>query len=204
VAFTYLALHKPYGVVTQFSGEHPNLSDYVSIPGVYPAGRLDKDSEGLLLLSDDGGWQHRVTHPKFEHEKTYWVQVEGVPDEHALEQLRQGVAVQDRVQDYVTKPAKAQLLENVVVEPRDPPIRYRASIPDRWLALTIREGRNRQVRRMCAAVGYPVLRLIRVAIGPVALDGLKPGQWRTLSREEVGQLAMSPTSGRRVNATRRR
>lgn len=189
MAFTYLALHKPYGVVTQFSGEHPNLSDYVRIPGVYPAGRLDKDSEGLLLLSDDGGWQHRVSHPKFEHEKTYWVQVEGVPDTGALDLLRRGVTVHDRVQDYVTKPAKARLLESVAMEPRDPPIRYRASIPDCWLELTIREGRNRQVRRMCAAVGYPVLRLMRVAIGPVKLDGLKPGQWRKLTRGEVTQLA---------------
>jgi len=185
VTLTYLALHKPYGVTTQFSGEHPNLSDYLSIPNVYPVGRLDKDSEGLLLLSDDGAWQHRVSHPKFEHPKTYWAQVEGIPDEVALNQLRRGI----RVQDYTTKPAEVRLLESVNIAPRDPPIRYRASIPDSWLELTIREGRNRQVRRMCAAAGYPVLRLIRVAIGSVELGELRPGQWRKLSRNEIKELA---------------
>ena len=185
VPFTYLALHKPYGVVTQFSGEHPNLSDYISLSNVYPVGRLDKDSEGLLLLSDDGAWQHRVSHPKFEHPKTYWVQVEGLPDEPALNHLRRGI----RVQDYTTKPAEVRQLESVNIAPRDPPIRYRASISDSWLEITIREGRNRQVRRMCAAAGYPVLRLIRVAIGPVTLEGLRAGQWRKLTRREVGRLA---------------
>ena len=185
LAFTYIALHKPYGVVAQFSDRkelgHSTLASLIPIPGVYPVGRLDKDSEGLLLLTDDGAWQHRVSHPKFEHEKTYWVQVEGVPTEAALESLRKGV----RVQDYVSKPAQVRRLDAVDVAPRDPPVRYRAAIPDSWIEIVLHEGRNRQVRRMCAAVGFPVLRLIRVAIGPVGLGNLQPGEWRRLTGSEV-------------------
>jgi 23S rRNA pseudouridine2457 synthase len=151
----------------------------VPIKNVYPAGRLDKDSEGLLLLTDDGRLQQRVSHPKFEHEKTYWAQVEGIPTEVALDALRQGV----RVEDYVTRPAIVRSLA-VDVPARVPPIRYRAAIPDSWIEIKLTEGRNRQVRRMCAAVGFPVLRLIRVAIGKIEIGNLKPGEWRPLTDAE--------------------
>jgi len=172
-----LLFNKPYGVICQFSrdGMHPTLADYIALPEVYPAGRLDTDSEGLLLLTDDGKLQHRITDPKHKLAKTYWVQVEGVPNAAALQQLRQGVALKDGM----TRPAEARLIadpENLW--PRDPPIRVRKSIPDNWLELTIREGRNRQVRRMTAAVGHPTLRLIRCRVGDWSLDGLTPGQWR--------------------------
>jgi 23S rRNA pseudouridine2457 synthase len=183
VAYTYVVLHKPYGVVTQFSGEN-GLSTFVSMKGIYPVGRLDKDSEGLLLLTDDGPLQHRLSHPKFEHQKTYWAQVEGVPTEAALASLRNGV----RVEDYVTRPAKVRRLESVDVPARVPPIRYRPSIPDSWIEIVLTEGRNRQVRKMCAAVGFPVLRLIRVAIGTITLEGLKPGEWRKVSDRVVKHL----------------
>lgn len=184
-----IALHKPWGVVAQFSDRaglgHRTLSDLVPVPGVYPAGRLDKDSEGLLLLTSDGALQHRLAHPKFEHQKTYWVQVEGIPTKEALEQLRRGV----RVQDYITRPAKVRRMDPPpAVPPRVPPIRYRASIPDSWLEIKLTEGRNRQVRRMAAAVGFPVLRLIRVAVGEIQLGGLAAGEWRFLSNGEVATL----------------
>lgn len=174
----YLRFYKPYGVLTQFTDPdktgHATLAQYIHIPGVYPVGRLDHDSEGLLLLTDDGAFQHRWSDPKFDHPKTYWVQVERVPDEAALRQLREGVVVQGEK----TRPARVRLFEEPPpVPPRDPPIRYRASVPDAWLELTITEGRNRQVRRMTAAVGHPTLRLIRAAIGNVTLAGLQPGQW---------------------------
>lgn len=171
-----LLFNKPYGVICQFSpdGMHPTLADYIALPEVYPAGRLDTDSEGLLLLTDDGKLQHRITDPKHKLPKTYWVQVEGIPDEAALEQLRRGV----KLNDGVTLPAEAQAME----EPpqlwqREPPVRFRKNIPTSWVSLTIREGRNRQVRRMTAAVGLPTLRLIRYAIGDWTLDGIAPGQW---------------------------
>jgi 23S rRNA pseudouridine2457 synthase len=171
-----LLFNKPYGVICQFSkdGLHPTLADYIAVPDVYPAGRLDTDSEGLLLLTDDGKLQHRITDPKHKLPKTYWVQVEGIPDEDALLKLRKGV----QLKDGPTLPAEAQLME----EPaglwlRDPPVRFRKAIPTSWIALTIREGRNRQVRRMTAAVGFPTLRLIRYRIGDWTLDGLSSGQW---------------------------
>jgi 23S rRNA pseudouridine2457 synthase len=169
--------NKPYGVICQFSrdGLHPTLADYIKIPDVYAAGRLDTDSEGLLLLTDDGKLQHRITDPKHKLPKTYWVQVEGVPDEQALEKLRRGVTLNDGL----TLPAAAQLMDEPDnLWPRDPPVRFRQNIPTRWLTLTIREGRNRQVRRMTAAVGFPTLRLIRYAIGEWNLDGLKSGEFR--------------------------
>jgi 23S rRNA pseudouridine2457 synthase len=172
-----LLFNKPYGVICQFSrdGMHPTLADYIAVPEVYPAGRLDTDSEGLLLLTDDGKLQHRITDPKHKLPKTYWVQVEGVPDEAALEQLRRGVSLKDGV----TLPAEARAMEEPAdLWPRNPPVRFRQNIPTSWIALTIREGKNRQVRRMTAAVGFPTLRLIRYRIGDWTLDGLSPGQWR--------------------------
>ncbi|MBI4809260.1 MAG: rRNA large subunit pseudouridine synthase E [Nitrosomonadales bacterium] len=171
-----LLFNKPYGVICQFSrdGMHPTLADYIAVPDVYPAGRLDTDSEGLLLLTDDGKLQHHITDPKHKLPKTYWAQVEGVPDEAALERLRRGVLLKDGM----TLPAEAQLKDEPVgLWQRDPPVRFRKDIPTSWLQLTIREGRNRQVRRMTAAAGFPTLRLIRYAIGDWTLDGIAPGQW---------------------------
>lgn len=171
-----IAFNKPYGVLTQFRpSEHgATLADYIRVPGVYPAGRLDKDSEGLLLLTDDGALQHRLTDPRHKLPKTYWVQVEGQPTEEALERLRRGVMLDGRR----TRLAKVRRLPEPELWPRDPPVRFRRHIPTSWIEMIITEGRNRQVRRMTAAVGYPTLRLVRVAIGPYTLEGLAPGQWR--------------------------
>jgi 23S rRNA pseudouridine2457 synthase len=181
----YLVFYKPHGVISQFSDgsvERPTLGDHVKVPGVYPVGRLDHDSEGLLLLTDDGWLQHRLTDPRYEHPKTYWVQVEGVPDEDALRQLREGIQIWP---DFRTRPARVERIEGEpALPPRDPPIRVRLSIPTAWLAITITEGRNRQVRRMTAAVGFPTLRLVRVAIGEIRLEGLAPGSWRELTAGE--------------------
>lgn len=172
-----ILFNKPYGVLCQFSpeGTHTTLKDFIAIPDVYPAGRLDTDSEGLLILTDDGALQHRISDPKHKLPKTYWAQVEGVPDQAALEQLRHGLDLGD----FVTRPAQAQLIEEPAgLWPRNPPIRVRQHIPTRWLELTIAEGKNRQVRRMTAKVGHPTLRLIRYRIGDYTLDGLTPGAWR--------------------------
>jgi len=176
--------NKPYGVLTQFTDAdgRPVLADYIDVPGIYPAGRLDKDSEGLLLLTDDGKLQQRISDPRFKLAKTYRAQVEGVPGEEALEMLRRGVDLKDGR----TRPAKVRLIDEPAdLWPRDPPIRYRVSIPDSWLELTITEGRNRQVRRMTAAAGLPTLRLIRYAIGPWTLGKLLPGEMRQLDNAEV-------------------
>lgn len=176
-----LALNKPYDVLCQFTAEpgSDSLANYVDVKGVYPAGRLDKDSEGLVLLTDDGRLQARIAEPVYKLPKTYWVQVEGVPDETSLTQLRTGVTLKDGV----TAPATVSATKEPEIWPRVPPIRIRAAIPTSWLTITITEGRNRQIRRMTAAVGYPTLRLIRYAIGPWTLDGLLPGQWRRLRQE---------------------
>ncbi|MBB3639336.1 pseudouridine synthase [Variovorax atrisoli] len=171
-----IRFNKPYGVLSQFTpeGRWRGLKEFIDIPGVYVAGRLDADSEGLLLLTDDGRLQARIADPRFKMEKVYWVQVEGVPGEEALAALRNGVMLNDGP----TRPARARLLDPPPeVWERTPPIRERKSIPTAWIELAIREGRNRQVRRMTAAVGLPTLRLIRAAIGPHTLEGLAPGTW---------------------------
>lgn len=175
-----ILFNKPYGVLSQFTDERqgeprPTLADFIAAPGFYPAGRLDLDSEGLLILCDDGRMQARIADPRFKLTKSYWVQVEGEPDEGALEALRRGV----RLNDGLTRPAKVEIMAEPALWPRDPPIRVRRSIPDSWLRLTIHEGRNRQVRRMTAAIGHPTLRLVRWSVGEWTLDGLAPGHWRT-------------------------
>ena len=181
----YLLFNKPYGVLTQFTadGDHPTLKNFVPVPGVYPVGRLDHDSEGLLLLTDDGLLQHRLSDPKFDHEKTYWVQVERIPSQDALKQLIDGVDIQG----HRTLPAKAKLI-TPNIPPRNPPIRVRKNVPDSWIELVITEGRNRQVRHMTAAIGHPALRLIRIAIGPLKAGTLKPGEWRNITSVELTQL----------------
>lgn len=173
-----ILLNKPFNVMSAFTDREgrPTLADYVPVKGVYPAGRLDRDSEGLLLLTDDGALQARISEPRFHLPKTYLVQVEGIPSDDSLQQLRNGV----QLNDGLTRPAEAERIEAPALWPRQPPVRTRASIPDCWITLTISEGRNRQVRRMTAAVGHPTLRLVRWQIGDWTLDGLAPGQWREL------------------------
>jgi 23S rRNA pseudouridine2457 synthase len=172
-----LLFNKPYGVICQFSrdGLHPTLADYIALPDIYPAGRLDTDSEGLLLLTGDGKLQHRITDPKHKLPKTYWAQVEGIPDDAVLERLRRGV----KLSDFTTQPAEVRAIaEPAGLWPRVPPIRIRKNIPASWIELTVHEGKNRQVRRMTAAVGLPTLRLIRYRVGAWTLDGLEQGKWR--------------------------
>ncbi|WP_120717426.1 pseudouridine synthase [Tsuneonella amylolytica] len=174
-----ILFNKPYGVLSQFTDERqgaprPTLARYIGAPDFYPAGRLDFDSEGLLVLCDDGRMQARIADPRYKLAKTYLAQVEGEPDEAALEALRRGV----RLRDGITRPARAERIADPMLWPRDPPIRVRKAIPDCWVRLTIAEGRNRQVRRMTAAVGHPTLRLVRWSVGEWALDDLQPGEWR--------------------------
>ncbi|KRG40429.1 pseudouridine synthase [Stenotrophomonas panacihumi] len=175
--------NKPYNVLTQFSDKgatgRRTLAEFGLPAGIYPAGRLDMDSEGLLLLTDDGALAHRLTDPKHKEAKTYWVQVEGTPDEDQLRRLREGVLLNDGP----TLPAGAELIDAPAdLWPRDPPVRFRKTVPDAWLAITLREGRNRQVRRMTAAVGLPTLRLVRARMGRWSLEGLAPGQWRVVEQ----------------------
>jgi len=174
-----ILFNKPYGVLSQFTpeGRWQGLQDHLALPGVYAAGRLDADSEGLLILTDDGALQRRIADPAYKLVKTYWAQVEGTPDATALEPLRQGVDLGD----FVARPAQARLIgEPASLWPRHPPIRYRASIPTAWIELAISEGKNRQVRRMTAKIGFPTLRLIRVAVGEWKLGHLQPGEWKEL------------------------
>ena len=189
----YILFYKPYGVLCQFTDSsdnpRPTLKEYIPVLGVYPVGRLDLDSEGLLLLTDNGQLQNRLANPKFAHLRTYYVQVERIPDRTALNKLRNGVTIKN----YRTRKASVRLLPTEPnFPPRIPPIRDRKSVPTYWLEITLTEGKNRQVRRMTAAVGFPTLRLVRVSIGSdgqqINLAGLKPGQWRKLTSQEVGML----------------
>ncbi len=209
MTYRYLLLHKPYDVLSQFTNEgthHTTLKPFVSVPDVYAVGRLDRDSEGLLLLTDDGPMQHRLSHPKFEHPRQYWVQVERQPDEAALEKLRCGV----RVRGYQTRPAQVEAIAPPNLPPRTPPIRYRKHIPTTWLKMTLTEGKNRQVRRMTAAVGFPTLRLVRSALVlsdgcTLTLEGLQPGKWRELTEAERRSLpshsAQKPSQKRPVKTS---
>lgn len=184
----YILFYKPYGVLSQFSKDTPNqstLQDYISVPNVYPVGRLDSDSEGLLLLTNHGQLQHRLCHPRFGHDRTYWVQVERVPSVDALNKLEQGVVIKN----YRTQPAKVKLLlQEPLLPERIPPIRFRKNVPTSWLEITLTEGKNRQVRRMTASVGFPTLRLVRIQIAHLKLDTLQVGEWRDLTPEEVKLL----------------
>ncbi|NJP09169.1 MAG: pseudouridine synthase [Leptolyngbyaceae cyanobacterium RU_5_1] len=190
-AYRYLLFYKPYNVLCQFTNEdlegsqRQTLKDYIPVSGVYPVGRLDQDSEGLLLLTNHGQLQHRLINPTFHHPRTYWVQVERIPTEEALQQLRQGVVIQgDR-----TRPAQVRRLEEEPpFPPRDPPIRFRKTVPTAWIEMTLMEGRNRQVRRMTAVIGFPTLRLIRVKIANLSLTGLEPGEWRDITPVELENL----------------
>jgi 23S rRNA pseudouridine2457 synthase len=213
VAYRYLLFYKPYNVLSQFTDEgladgsakpssnggltnsptrgagRATLKDYISVPNVYAVGRLDRDSEGLLLLTDDGPMQHRLSHPKFAHQRQYWVQVEGVPDKGAIAQLQTGVTIQG----YRTRAAQVRAIAEPDLPPRHPPIRDRKHIPTAWLEITLSEGKNRQVRRMTAAVGFPTLRLVRGALflsdqAALTLAGLQLGQWRELTAEERRSL----------------
>jgi 23S rRNA pseudouridine2457 synthase len=189
--YRYILFNKPYNVLTQFTDNNPDgskrgtLKDYIAVPDVYPVGRLDRDSEGLLLLTNCGQVQHRLSDRKFHHPRTYLVQVERIPDQTALNQLRQGSIT---IEDYRTRPAQVRLLtDEPNLPPRDPPIRFRKNVPTAWLEITLTEGRNRQVRKMTAAVGFPTLRLVRVKMAHLSLD-LQPGEWRELTPAEIEPL----------------
>ena len=204
-----ILFNKPYNTMCQFSGGSPNLSDFISLNQVYPAGRLDKDSEGLLILTDDGVLQHKISHPRYKKAKTYWVQVEGCPDKTALEKLRKGI----QLKDGKTRPAKVSIIDEPEgIWPRNPPIRYRANIPTSWLELSISEGKNRQVRRMTAAVGHPTLRLIRYSVAEWNLDcnehRLQPGEWIKIETSQTKSSndheKQDPPNRRRHHRTKRK
>ncbi len=189
----YIKFFKPYGVLSQFTDREgrPAIGDYVDVPGVYAAGRLDKNSEGLILLTDDGWLNHRLTHPQYQHPKTYLVQIEGKPSLEAIARLRHGVLVKGKM----TREAEVDLLPEAPDLPPPPePIRHRQKMPTAWLRIVLREGRKRQIRHMTAAVGHPTLRLVRVAIGPITIHDLEPGEWRDLAPEELDKLRRLVTS----------
>lgn len=184
-----IVFNKPYGVLCQFSGgqmadgaTRPTLADFVDVPGVYPAGRLDQDSEGMVLLTADGPLQARIADPRFKLAKTYLVQIEGTISDEALARLRGGI----QLKDGMTRPAQAKVIADPALWPRDPPVRFRKTVADGWISLTLCEGRNRQVRRMTAAVGHPTLRLVRWSVGDWTLKGLKPGEWRAVVGPDQG------------------
>jgi 23S rRNA pseudouridine2457 synthase len=187
---TYLLFYKPYNVLCQFTDDNPHtqgkspretLKNYIPIPSIYPVGRLDRDSEGLLLLTNDGLLQHRLSDPRYRHPRTYWVQVEGIPSPNDITPLHQGI----QLKDGKTRPAQVHIIPEPDLPERNPPIRYRKTVPTTWLEITLTEGRNRQVRRMTAAIGYPTLRLVRVSLAGLGLGDLKPGEWREVTPEEL-------------------
>ncbi|NDJ15776.1 pseudouridine synthase [Myxacorys almedinensis A] len=202
MSYRYLLFYKPYNVLSQFTDDSPveqrrsTLKDFIPVTDVYPVGRLDHDSEGLMLLTNHGQLQHQLSNPKFEHPRTYWAQVDRIPTEAALAHLRQGI----KIQNYNTRPAQVSLIPEPDIPPRDPPIRFRKNVPTAWIEITLTEGKNRQVRRMTAAIGFPTLRLVRVALlkglvdsvsnrnAELCLTGLAPGQWRDLTPEELDPL----------------
>lgn len=192
-----LKFWKPYQVLTQFNSDDSNrqtLAHYIDVPDVYSAGRLDYDSEGLMILTDDGKLNHLLTHPKHGHPRTYWAQVENIPDDNALNQLRRGGL---SIKNYKTKPAMARQIDTPNLPDRNPPIRYRANIPDCWLELTLTEGKKRQVRRMTAKVGHPTLRLVRASIGPITLSGMQVGNYYELTASEMKALWASIRESRK-------
>lgn len=200
-----ILFNKPFNVLCQFSGDGPNLANFIPVKQVYAAGRLDKDSEGLLILTDDGNLQHQISHPRYKKDKTYWVQVEGIPDENALKRLRRGI----ELKDGKTRPARVRVIDEPEnIWPRTPPIRYRAKIPTSWLELTISEGKNRQVRRMTAAVGHPTLRLIRYSLADWSLDygdhRLQPGEWLKIDTPQIQQSSNNEQTSKQNPPNRRR
>ncbi|NNF33364.1 MAG: pseudouridine synthase [Saprospiraceae bacterium] len=188
--FQYIAFHKPYGVLSQFTREHPDhvtLADYLKDidKDIYPVGRLDKDSEGLLILTNDKSLTEYLLNSRNRHPRTYWAQVDGAITPDAIEQLKRGVVIRPRKITYTTLPCEVKKIKSPSIPDRDPPIRYRKEIPTSWIKMTLVEGKYRQVRKMCAAVGFPVLRLLRVKIGNLKLEGLDPGDYRMISKEDI-------------------
>ncbi len=192
MSFRYFAIYKPFGFLSQFTKEvptHQTLADLYDFPNdVYPVGRLDKDSEGLLIITNDKKLTHRLLDPKFEHQRTYWVQVEGIPSKKHLQELKTGVTIRINKKDYRTRPAQARILENPSLPERNPPIRFRKNVPDTWLELTLTEGKNRQVRRMCAKIGFPVLRLVRHSIEGLQLKDMKIGDVQEIDGKKLYQV----------------